>query len=107
MAPESPEPSPADASTAEPPEAAPEYRDDGGRSNDASMLDSDVSDQVASVKQLFIERTDNYAIPQLERLYTRIIKGVFEIRKGVEGNLKHSILSYLVKFAEDEANFSS
>lgn len=70
------------------------------------MLDSDVSDQVASVKQLFIERTDNYVIPQLERLYTRIIKGVFETRKGVEGNLKHSILSFLLKFAEDEANFS-
>ncbi|KAK3444066.1 hypothetical protein EUGRSUZ_A00273 [Eucalyptus grandis] len=107
VAPERPEPSPADVSTAEPPEAATECGDDGGRSNDALMLDSDVSDQVASVKKLFIDRTDNYVIPQLERLYTRIIKGVFETRKGVGGNLRHSILSFLLKFAENEANFSS
>ncbi|KAF7850782.1 hypothetical protein BT93_L5023 [Corymbia citriodora subsp. variegata] len=107
MAPERPEPSPADVCTVEPPEASTEYGDDSGRSNDALMLDSDDSDQVASVKQLFIERTVNYVIPQLERLYTRIIKGVLETRKGVGGNLRHSILSFLLKFAEDEANFSS
>ncbi|XP_038679686.1 ATPase family AAA domain-containing protein At1g05910-like isoform X2 [Tripterygium wilfordii] len=75
------------------------------RSEDVAMSDGEISSQVESVKQLFVKCTENYCIPQLERLYTRIMKGVF-VAKGVEDNTKHSILRFLFKFAEDEANFS-
>ncbi|KAJ6677663.1 hypothetical protein OIU85_008257 [Salix viminalis] len=54
----------------------------------------------------FTERTENYDIPQLERLYTRIMKGIFETKaKGFEDGPRYSILRFLVKFAEDAANF--
>lgn len=75
-------------------------------SQDAVMLDSEIISQVDSVKRLLVERTENFGIPQLERLYTRIIKVIFETKdKGVEDDPKPSILRYLTKFAEDMANF--
>lgn len=43
---------------------------------------------------------------KFERLYTRIMKGVFEIKNSEHrDNLKPSVSSFLLKFAEDEANF--
>ncbi|XWS35245.1 hypothetical protein CRYUN_Cryun21dG0109400 [Craigia yunnanensis] len=79
---------------------------DGSRSQDVRMSDGDISNQIESAKQLFLERTENYNIPQLERLYTRIMKGIFETRdKGVGDDPRPSILKFLLKFAEDEANF--
>ncbi|KAK6279372.1 hypothetical protein POUND7_019639 [Theobroma cacao] len=78
----------------------------GSGSEDIRMADDEISNQVESAKQLFVERTKSYSIPQLERLYTRIMKGIFETRdKGVEDDPKPSILKFLLKFAEDEANF--
>lgn len=69
------------------------------------MSDEEVSSQVESVKRLLVEGTDGYNIPQLERLYTRIIKGVLEV-KDTDGNSpKALILKYLLKFAEDKAKF--
>ncbi|CAM8889457.1 unnamed protein product [Rhodiola kirilowii] len=68
-------------------------------------VDVELSTKVESIKQLLVERTENYGIPQLERLYTKIIKGVFEIVcTGIE-DPKLLILKYLRKFAEEEANF--
>jgi hypothetical protein len=78
---------------------------DGSGSEDATMPDIDISGQTESVKRLFVERTASYNIPQLERLYTRIMKGVFETKDKVKDDLRPSILMYLEKFAEDEANF--
>ena len=70
------------------------------------MLDGEFSSQVDSVKQLLVKRSENYSIPQLERLYTRIMKGVFEIKdKGMKDDPNTSVLKYLLKFVEDEANF--
>ncbi|KAJ0093084.1 hypothetical protein Patl1_26342 [Pistacia atlantica] len=75
-------------------------------SQDVVMSDSEIISQVDSVKRLLVERTENFGIPQLERLYTRIVKGIFETKdKGVEDDPKPSILRYLTKFAEDNANF--
>ncbi|OAY51915.1 ATPase family AAA domain-containing protein At1g05910 isoform X1 [Manihot esculenta] len=76
-------------------------------SQDATMLDAEISSKIQYVKQLFVDRTENYGIPQLERLYTRIMKGVFETKdkEKIEDDPKHSILKFLVKFAEDESNF--
>lgn len=78
---------------------------DGSGSEDVTMCDIDISGQTESVKRLFVERTATYNIPQLERLYTRIMKGVFETKDKVKDDLRPSILTYLEKFAEDEANF--
>ncbi|PKI74206.1 hypothetical protein CRG98_005444, partial [Punica granatum] len=97
------EPSPAESNPEEPPEGGtPDCADGGRNSPHASVMDIDVSGQVESIKRLFVERTDNYVIPQLERLYTRVIKGVFETRKEGKDDLKQRILSFLSKFAEDE-----
>lgn len=73
---------------------------------DVTMSDAESPSKSESTKQLFVERTEGYGIPQLERLYTRIMKGVFEIKNSEHrDNLKPSVSSFLLKFAEDEANF--
>lgn len=81
-------------------------RIDGNGSHDVTMSDSEIRNQVESVKQRFVDRSENYDIPQLERLYTRIMKGIFEIKdRGIKDDPKASILRYLSNFVEDEANF--
>jgi len=48
----------------------------------------------------------SWLFPQLERLYTRVMKGVFETKnKKVNGDLKSSVLKFLLNFVEDDANF--
>ncbi|KAM1989898.1 hypothetical protein ACFX15_031208 [Malus domestica] len=75
-------------------------------SQDTVMSDDEVTNQIESVRRLLVERTANYDIPQLERLYTRIMKAIFDIKhKGDMDGTKPSILRYLLKYAEDEANF--
>ncbi|KAK9159510.1 hypothetical protein Syun_005851 [Stephania yunnanensis] len=73
---------------------------------DAIMTDGEVSSQVESIKQLFVERTEGYDVPQLERLYSRVVKGALEIKgDAVEGDHKASALKFLLSFAEREENF--
>ncbi|CAL0329184.1 unnamed protein product [Lupinus luteus] len=79
---------------------------DGGNLEDVIMQDGEFIRQVDSVKELFVKRSENHNIPQLERLYMRVMKGVFEAKgKGNSGDLKHSVLGFLLKFVEDDANF--
>ncbi|KAL3567517.1 hypothetical protein D5086_030168 [Populus alba] len=80
---------------------------EGSGSQDVTMSEAEVSSHVDHIKRLFVERTENYGIPLLERLYTRIMKGIFETKdKGVEDDgPRYSILRFLVKFAENTANF--
>ncbi|KAI3460658.1 hypothetical protein Pfo_017321 [Paulownia fortunei] len=78
----------------------------GCESQDVTMSDGELSNQVESIKQMFVERTKHYDIPQLERLYTRIVKGVFETKSRAKvQDLKASILSFLLEFAEDQSRF--
>uniref|UniRef100_A0A7N0ZWB3 Bromo domain-containing protein n=1 Tax=Kalanchoe fedtschenkoi TaxID=63787 RepID=A0A7N0ZWB3_KALFE len=72
---------------------------------DMAVSDGEISPEMESIKQLLVERTENYGIPQMERLYTKIIKGLFEIISESAENPKVLISKYLCKFAEDEANF--
>ncbi|PON38472.1 Spastin [Trema orientale] len=73
---------------------------------DLAMSDSEFTNQVESVKRSFVDRSENFNIPQLERLYTRIMKGIFEIKdRESRDNPKASILRFLHKFVEDDANF--
>lgn len=68
---------------------------------DVTMSDAEMSRKIESVKKQFVKQTKDYDIPQLERLYTRIMKGVFETKTGVTNeDLKTSILSFLLKFAK-------
>ncbi|PIN02526.1 hypothetical protein CDL12_24954 [Handroanthus impetiginosus] len=82
--------------------------DNGTRciSQDVTMSDGEISNQVESIKQLFVEHSKDYGIPQLERLYTRVMKGVFETKSRARvGDLKASILSFLFEFAQDQSRF--
>lgn len=81
----------------------------GDCSRDSAKSDEEMSSRIESVKGLLMERTDKYSIPQMERLYTRIMKGVLEtLDKGLrddDNNPKHSILRFLSEFAKHQANF--
>ncbi|CAK9161140.1 unnamed protein product [Ilex paraguariensis] len=77
----------------------------GCGSQDVTMSTGEISSNVEFIKQLFVERTKDYGISQLERLYTRVMKGVLETSSSEIGDLKPSILRFLLKFAEDEAKF--
>lgn len=76
---------------------------DDGFQGDVVMSDRELSEQVESVKQRLIERIKDNGVPQLERLYSRVMKGAVAI-KGKEDH-KASILRFLLDFVEDEGNF--
>uniref|UniRef100_A0A6N2MMG1 Bromo domain-containing protein n=1 Tax=Salix viminalis TaxID=40686 RepID=A0A6N2MMG1_SALVM len=106
MNPDRPEPSSADDIQHETSGGEASGHVEGSGSQDVAMSDAEVSSHGEYIKRLFTERTENYDIPQLERLYTRIMKGIFETKaKGFEDGPRYSILRFLVKFAEDAANF--
>ncbi|RRT50299.1 hypothetical protein B296_00018030 [Ensete ventricosum] len=74
--------------------------------NDAVMTDADISKQIDSVKQHFMERTGGYGVPQLERFYARVIKGVMAIgSERREGDRRLLVLGHLLKFVEDDEIF--
>lgn len=80
----------------------------GDCSRDSAKSDEEISSGIESVKGILMERTENYSIPQMERLYTRIMKGVLEtLDKGVgdDQSPKHSILRFLSEFAQRQPNF--
>lgn len=73
---------------------------------DAVMTDTDISKQKDSVKQHFMERTGGYGVPQLERLYARVIKGVMAIgSERREEDRRLLVLGHLLKFVEDDEIF--
>ncbi|KAL0360102.1 UNVERIFIED_CONTAM: ATPase family AAA domain-containing protein [Sesamum radiatum] len=73
---------------------------------DVTMTDGEISSQVESIKHLLLEHSKDYGIPQLERLYARVMKGVFETKsKARIEDLKASILSFLFEFAKDRSKF--
>lgn len=79
----------------------------GSKPHDVTMSDTEHSSKSELAKQLFVERTKGFGIPQLERLYTRIMMGVFEAKYPEHRNNlnPNCVSSFLLKFAEDEANF--
>ncbi|KAD4178172.1 hypothetical protein E3N88_26763 [Mikania micrantha] len=70
---------------------------------DAILTDAVSDSKIESAKKQLLERTADYGIPQLERLYTRVIKGVFELKNA--DTLKPSVSDFVLNFAENEANF--
>ncbi|KAL1533797.1 ATPase family AAA domain-containing protein-like protein [Salvia divinorum] len=78
----------------------------GNTTQDSAMSRAETSDQVDSIKKLLLDRSEEYNIPQLERLYTSIMKGVFETKDRSEvKDLKASILHFLFEFAKDKSRF--
>ncbi|XP_068647706.1 ATPase family AAA domain-containing protein At1g05910-like [Aristolochia californica] len=69
------------------------------RSQEEVVGDEEIAAEVKSVKQQLLERTEGFGVPQLERLYTRIMRGVFEIEN--EGDWKSWVLKFLLKFIEE------
>lgn len=77
-----------------------------GAAQSVSMSDCEVSKRVDSIKKLLVVRTKDYGIPQLERLYARIMKGIFDTKSRVKlEDLKASILEFLLEFAKDQSRF--
>ncbi|KAI4372733.1 hypothetical protein MLD38_010932 [Melastoma candidum] len=105
------QPSPADVEMSECAGASPQVGEEAATERGdllAAAVDIDMSGEVESIKRQLVVRTEGYLIPQLERLYTRVMKGVLgTTQNGVGDNLRLSILSFLSRFAEDKANFES
>ncbi|CAN6485449.1 unnamed protein product [Victoria cruziana] len=67
--------------------------------------EKEVDNQVEAIKQRLVERTQEYSVPQLERLYTRMMQGAIAT-KGSQGLAdRDSMLRFLLNFVEDEENF--
>jgi SpoVK/Ycf46/Vps4 family AAA+-type ATPase len=85
--------------------SAAQHYDDVTMSDDN---DDDHREEIEKINKVFLERTGEFGIAQLERLYARVMKGVFHTKSNYDENktvnLKSSILSYLLNFAENEAN---
>ncbi|CAL5082334.1 unnamed protein product [Urochloa decumbens] len=66
----------------------------------------DLLGQLESLKQRFMELTAGYGVPQLERLYSRIMKGAIELTSK-ESNEDHRrlVVRYLLTFVENSDNF--
>ncbi|KAL4299766.1 hypothetical protein AHAS_Ahas17G0133700 [Arachis hypogaea] len=73
----------------------------GSSLEDATISDTELSTRLQSIKQLFVERSDGYSIPQLKRLYSRMMKRVSQTKL----DCKTSALSFLLNFVEDDPNF--
>ncbi|XP_058102404.1 ATPase family AAA domain-containing protein At1g05910 isoform X2 [Magnolia sinica] len=72
---------------------------------DALMEDQEVSGHVETLKQHLLECTEGYNVPQLERLYTRVMKGVVDLKGKAEEGYKPTILKFMLRFVEDKGNF--
>ncbi|KAJ1290406.1 hypothetical protein BS78_02G240700 [Paspalum vaginatum] len=66
----------------------------------------DLLEQLEGLKQRFMELTAGYGVPELERLYSRIMKGVIELTSK-ESNEDHRtlVVRYLLTFVENSVNF--
>lgn len=66
----------------------------------------DLLGQLEALKQRFMELTASYGLPQLERLYSRIMKGAIELTSK-ESNEDHRrlVVRYLLTFVENSNNF--
>ncbi|KQJ91015.1 ATPase family AAA domain-containing protein At1g05910 isoform X1 [Brachypodium distachyon] len=94
-------PAEAPASSGSPPE--PMVTDNG---YPAMHTSDDTLEQLEAVKQRFMELTVGYGVPQLERLYSRIMKGVIELG-GKESKEDHRrlVVRHLLVFVENSDNF--
>ncbi|XP_020587182.1 ATPase family AAA domain-containing protein At1g05910 [Phalaenopsis equestris] len=72
---------------------------------ESEINNTEIAEQIRAVKDKLIERSENYGVPQLERLYCRLIRSVLEVKIQGPVNQRLSILRHLLQFVEDEENF--
>uniref|UniRef100_A0A0D9XFM1 Bromo domain-containing protein n=1 Tax=Leersia perrieri TaxID=77586 RepID=A0A0D9XFM1_9ORYZ len=91
---------------AELPDSAPEPMVTDNCEDVAMPASDDIPEQGEVVKRRFMDLTAGYGMPQLERLYTRIMKGMIEL-SGKERNEDHRrlVVRYLLTFVENSDNF--
>ncbi|KAG8050547.1 hypothetical protein GUJ93_ZPchr0009g362 [Zizania palustris] len=88
------------------PAAAPEPMVTDNSEDDAMPTSDDILERLEVVKQRFMELTIGYGVPQLERLYTRVMNGMIEL-SGKESNKDHRrlVVRHLSSFVENSNNF--
>lgn len=88
------------------PGAAPEPMVTDNGEDAAIPTSDDILEQLEVVKQRFMELTVGYGVPQLERLYSRIMKGAIELG-GKESNDDHRrlVVRHLLTFVENSDDF--
>ncbi|XP_062198445.1 ATPase family AAA domain-containing protein At1g05910-like isoform X2 [Phragmites australis] len=96
--------SPAEAPEAPAPPTKPMETDNGEVAT--TTTGDDLLGQLEAVKQRFMELTAGYGVPQLERLYSRLMKGAIELTSK-ESNEDHRrlVVRYLLTFVENSDNF--
>ena len=79
---------------------------DNGQVATTVATGDDLLGQLEALKQRFMELTASYGVPQLERLYSRIMKGAIELTSK-ESNEDHRrlVVRYLLTFVENSNNF--
>ncbi|MCL7021742.1 hypothetical protein MKW94_005868 [Papaver nudicaule] len=74
--------------------------------SDAKKISDSDNGKVDSVKLQLLKITEGYGVPQLERLYTRMVKAVLEHKKNrANDHDKISASEFLSTFAENVTNF--
>lgn len=68
----------------------------------AAPISKQLVGQIEGIKQKFVKCTDDYGIPELERLYSRVCQGVISLKDMPD---KLSIVRFLKDFLADESNF--
>lgn len=73
---------------------------------DEEMPDADFSEKMESAKQRFMEFTKEYGVPQLEILYTKVIRGLISATgKDAKQDNRQFIVRYLFRFIEEADKF--
>ncbi|KAL6845959.1 hypothetical protein ACP4OV_023407 [Aristida adscensionis] len=98
--------SPAEAPEVPASDPAPEPMETDNREGATMATGDDILEQLEAIKQRFMELTAGYGVPQLERLYSRIMKGLIELTSK-ESNEDHRrlVVRYLLTFVENRYNF--
>ncbi|KAI3838318.1 hypothetical protein MKX03_026639 [Papaver bracteatum] len=89
-----------------PPPAAGNQCQEDAIMSDREEISTSGNDKIDSVKLQMVKLTEGYGVPQLERLYTRMVKAVLETKKNkAKDHDKISAFEFLSKFAGNLANF--
>ncbi|KAJ4779666.1 ATPase family AAA domain-containing protein [Rhynchospora pubera] len=78
----------------------------GNGTKDVEMFEADFTDKLESIKQRFMELTEEYGVPQLEILYTKVIRGLISAKnREARQDSKQFTVRYLFRFVEEANNF--
>nr|ASZ84552.1 putative BRAT1 [Cupressus sempervirens] len=75
--------------------------DGGSKSLPKVPISKHLAEQIDSIEQIFVKRTEGYGISELERLYGQICRGVISLKEAD----KPMIVKFLKDFSSDESNF--